>query len=144
MDVPQPVPAQAPATPKKFDKKLIYIVGGLVGFLVLLILLYFIISGKIRKEETPPISSEVTYTDQGFNPPTLNLLIDDMGTSVSFLNQSNKSVDIKSSNGNNIGSIDPKASKIEVFETPGTYTYQNSLSPINQLTIKIIAAPTQE
>lgn len=99
----------------------------------------------IRLNRTQAPSATIAYTSTGFAPATLTLLVDNNGTDVLFVNDSDKPLDISESSTNpevfQVGVVESKnitkPKKVHVSKS-GIYTFSNNKEATQTAVIEVI------
>ncbi len=120
-----------------------HVLAGIGFFVVLVILIIGAVIIKMNQSSTP--SATIAYTPEGFLPSTMTLLIDDQGTDVLFVNDSDEPLDISESSTNpevyQIGILESKnitkPKKVHLSKS-GTYTFTNNKTPAQTTVIQVI------
>lgn len=123
------------------NKKHVWVGCGFLAVLLLLIIGAVI----IRVRQSPPPAATIAYTPEGFLPPTMKLLVNDQGTDVIFVNDSDQSLDISESSTNpevfQIGIVESKnitkPKKVHLSKS-GTYTFTNNKETSQTVTVEVI------
>lgn len=132
-------------------KKSVVIVLGLVAFLSILTIIFFALSKNLpwQEEESQEITSEVIYTDTGFNPSVLKIILPaEGGATVAFANLSSIPVDIGQDAPPErsviiVGPLEPGQARNVIFTEPGIYVYRNALNPPQAGMVEVMQMPQE-
>lgn len=119
----------------------------IVGAGFCLILLFFIVAAiAIKLHQSTPPSATIAYSASGFTPTTLTLLVNNQGTDIVFVNDSDKPLDISESSSNpevfQVGILESKnitkPKKVHVSK-PGVYQFTDNKNTTQSAIIKVIS-----